>query len=194
MIPQTRSIPVFQNQQSISWKYFPAILGVGMSIFIFPERGAPPLWKPVRLLFRSCLRDEEIKMILCELIEWQCEIKMFGNAKEVAAIGFDGAVTDTGCGFGCDEPGDNFLNCRAGIGFYNAFSCHNGTPCLLQKWARRQGVWQKVRIFWKIQKSNIASQKDKKKSWIQTNSGFLAVQNTIDDIYFSRFLRLFCKE
>ena len=24
---------------------------------------------------------------------------MFGNTKEVAAIGFDGAVTDTGCGF-----------------------------------------------------------------------------------------------
>ena len=58
---------------------------------------------------------------------------ILGDTKEMTSIGFDGAVTDTGCGFGLDKPRKNFLNCRFGCGFYNAFSCHFGTPCLLQK-------------------------------------------------------------
>jgi len=65
--------------------------------------------------------DHAVQVILCQLLKCQRQIQMFGDAKEVTSIGFDGAVTDTGCGFGFDKPRKNFLNCRFGCGFSMRF-------------------------------------------------------------------------
>lgn len=81
-----------------------------------------------------------VKMFFCKLIEWNSCVKMFGNTEEVTVVCFDGALADSLCELCGDEPRKYILNGCVRCGFYDAFSCHNWTPCLSEKWSRRQGV------------------------------------------------------